>query len=103
MIEKLKAFWAKVESDAALLWERDKVFFIAFIGLIAVAKFRDVLIQLIMGSAKKLEDDTIKKDAVLLADENKANDQANTLVKDAEKKAEDSKNIPVNEDWYKKK
>src|SRR5882672_6409764 len=103
MIEKLKAFWAKIESDAAELWEKDRLFFIAFIGLIAVAKFRDILIRLIVGSAKKLEDDTAKKDAVLLADENKANDQADALVKDAEQKAEDAKNIPVNTDWYKKK
>lgn len=103
MIEKLKAFWSKIESDAAELWAKDKVFFIAFIGLIAVAKFRDVLIQLIVGSAKRLVDDTQKKSDALSGEETKANDQANALVKDAEQKAADAQATTVDEDWYKKK
>lgn len=102
MIEKLKAFWAKVTGDAAELWEKDKIFFIIFGVLIAIAKFRDVLIQLIVGAAKHTVEETEKKSTELQDDQNKANNQANDLIKDAEKKAADA-NAPVDEDWYKKK
>jgi anionic cell wall polymer biosynthesis LytR-Cps2A-Psr (LCP) family protein len=99
MLDKLKALWAKINQPLADIWEKDKVFFIIFGLVILVAKFRGVLIDLIVGQAKKTVDSAQKEDEKLSKEEKSDSDQADALVaKSDELPKEEPK---VTEDWYK--
>lgn len=101
MDEKLKAFWAKLNSDIADLWEKDKLFLIIFGVLILVIKFRSILIDLIISNSKTIFNDAKKEDANLKQQEDQANQAADQLVKHAE---EIGKNEgTVTDDWNTKK
>jgi len=86
--------------DFKALWEKNKILFFILIPLILIVKFRDILISLIVSGGKKALEDAQKKDGELAATEVNANNQANKLVEDAKKLAENK--TPVDEDWYKK-
>src|ERR1035437_2398125 len=96
----LKAFLLKLNTGAKELWEKDKVFVIVFGLLILIVKFKDVLISLLVASAKRTVEDAQKKDATLATQESQANTQADALVQKA--KDEASKETPVGTDWHKK-
>jgi hypothetical protein len=98
---KLKAIWAKVNSDAADLWQRDKAFFVAFAALIAFVKFRDILINLMVALAKREYTGAQKQDAKLATQENQASTQADALA--AQAAALPATETPVTEDWNKPK
>ena len=57
------------------------------------------MISLLVSSAKKIDENAKKQDTVLAAQENKANDEANALIKKAEE--EPLKEKPVGDDWNK--
>lgn len=103
MLDKLKQFFADLEErakqDWKLIWNSSKGYIIAFGALIAVIKFREIIISLLVSGAKKIDENAKKQDAVLVAQENKANDEANALVKQAQE--EPSKEKPVTDDWNK--
>ena len=100
MKEKLQAFWAKVNQDAKDIWNKDKGFFIAFGVLILFVKFRDLLIDLLLNSAKRVSDNAKKEDGKLANEESQANSQANDLIKKAQDLPNQQK--PIDRDWYKK-
>lgn len=93
-------FLDKFKLDAKTLWDNHKLFLIFFGALILIVKFRDVLIDILVSSSKKLLQDTKDKDKVLVNEENKAKDDAAALVQKA--KDEPLKEKPVDDDWYKK-
>jgi hypothetical protein len=99
MDQKLKAFWAKINSSVADLWAKDKLFLILFGVLIVIVKFRDVFLSILINSAKRLFDNAQKKDAALSQEETADKTKANQLVQDA--KDAPSKQKPVDADWYK--
>lgn len=99
MDEKLKAFWAKLNTDVKTLWSGNKMFLIGFGLLILIVKFRNVIIDLLVANSKTVLNDAVKKDTELKAEEDKANNAANKLVDEA-KKLSDNKPT-VDEDWYK--
>lgn len=82
------------------LWNNHKLFLIVFGILIVVIKFREVLIDILVTSAKTLLANTKKESATLQAEQDEANKKADDLVKKA--KEEPSKNEPSDDDWYKK-
>lgn len=94
------SFLEKLKMDPKTLWNDHKVFLICFGALILIVKFRDVLIDILVASAKSLLKDTKAKDAVLANEEQKAKDDADALVRKA--KEEPLKEQPVDDDWYKK-
>lgn len=89
----IKAYFAKFSVPAAILGLTVTV-------LLLVAKFKDLLIGLLVGSSKKLLADTQAQDGKLAAEESAANNQANTLVDEAKKLGEEKPT--VTDEWYKK-
>ncbi|HXN74905.1 MAG TPA: hypothetical protein VN855_00250 [Candidatus Acidoferrum sp.] len=100
MLEKLKAFWAKINSDVADLWQKDKAFVLLFGVLILIVKFREILISLIVANSKHLFDKAQKESDALQTQENTDNATAEKLEEDA-KKLSDS-NTPVDDNWNRK-
>jgi len=100
-MNSLKAFLAKLKQQLIDLFDKEKGLFILIAVGVVVVKFRDILISLLVGSAKRVEDNAIKQDAKLASQENTANTQADALVVQAQQ--EPSKEQNVDKDWYKKK
>jgi len=100
MGSNLKALWAKIKATVSDLWDKDKGIFllIAIAGLIV--KFRDIIIDLLINSAKNVEKSANKQDVKLATQENDAKAQADQAVQQAA--AEPAKEEPVTDDWYKK-
>ena len=99
MGEKLKAIWAKTNSDVKELWNKDKVFLFVFGFLILVVKFRDFLINQLVSGGKKVEDKSQKQSDVLATQENQDSQQASQLVQQAQDLPQTEK--PVDDDWNK--
>src|SRR5271165_2767383 len=95
----LQAFWAKVNQDIKTIWAQDKVFLIAFGALILTIKFRDIIIDLLVSSAKRIFTKAQSQNSQLQQQENTANAQADQLVKEAQQLPSTEK--PISEDWYK--
>lgn len=111
MLERLKTICASIEAiykgiitkasqDAKDIWNQDKAFFFLAGALILTIKFRQILINIIIGNAKDLFNSAQKQDAKDQNLENKANAQADQLVQDAQQAP--AQEQPVNTDWNKK-
>lgn len=99
--EQQPSFLEKFKMPFSVLWDQYKGFLIVFSVLILIFKFREVIIDILISSAHKTVSDATKQDSKLHGEENAANDQANSLRKEASDMAN---NKPViNEDWNKKK
>lgn len=95
------SFLEKFNLPFSTLWAQYKVFFFVCGLLVLIFKFREVIIDMLVSSAHKTVSDATKQDAALKLEENKANDQANELRKEANSLPQ---NKPVvDEDWNKKK
>lgn len=95
------SFGDKLQMDFKDLWNNHKVFFVVFGLLVLIVKFREVLINILISSAKKTMEEAKKEDANLSSQENQAKADADALVKKAQE--EPSKEQPVDADWFKKK
>lgn len=93
----LKAFWTKLTTDVGQLWQSDKAFLIAFGAIILAIKFHNILISLVVASARNLFNSTENKTSQIQNQENQANTQANQLVDDANKLPDSE--TSVNDDW----
>ena len=99
-MQKLKELWAKVKQQITDLWDKDKgIFLLIAIAAIAV-KFRDLLIDILINSGKRVKENADKKDSKLANQENQANAQAEELIKKASEEGQNQP--PVGDDWYKK-
>lgn len=94
------SFLEKLQAPVDTLWKEYRAFLIVFGIIILIVKFRDVIIDLIVGSAKQTVDNTEKKDAQLKSEEKQANDQANQLRQEANTLSDNQ--APVTDDWNKK-
>jgi len=98
--ENKPSFLEKLNMPLSQLWSQYRLFLIGFGVLILIFKFREVIIDLLVSSARKTVDEAQKQDTQLRQDETKANTQANDLRQQAE---DLGKNKPkVDEDWHKK-
>ena len=69
MLDKLKQFFVNLEEKAKqdwkLIWNSDKGYIFVFGALVAIVKFRDLIISLLLNSAKKIDENAKKQDAAL--------------------------------------
>jgi hypothetical protein len=100
MDEYLKELWAKAVAKLKEVWEKNKLFILILIPLLILAKFRDLVIDILVSSSKKLMEKTKKADAQLKQEQDSANNAANKIISDADKLSENKPD--VDEDWYKK-
>ena len=99
MDQILKNFWSKLNGDIGELWKNNKVFLIVFGVLILVVKFREVIINILVSSARRAMENAKEQDAVLKGNQDSANNAANQLRDDAVKLGENKP--PVDENWNK--
>lgn len=100
MGDRLKAIWAKVKEQVAGIWDKDKGIFFLVALVALIVKFRDLIIDILVNSAKRVKENADKKDEKLAAEEIDLKKQADQAVQDAQN--EPSKQQPVDDDWYKK-
>jgi hypothetical protein len=100
MDQYLKELWAKAVAKLKEVWEKNKLLILIIIPLLLLAKFRDVIIDILVSSSKKLVDKTEKKDVALKKEQDRANDEANRIIAEADRKSENKPE--VDEDWHKK-
>lgn len=100
MDEKIKALWASAVAKLKEVWNKNKILFFIIIPLLIIAKFRDVIIQILVASGKKLMEQARKQDGQLRQEANDANNKANSLINQAD--GRDDNKPPVGEDWHKK-
>lgn len=93
MWERIKKIWNSLPLTAKLGVAATAV-------ALFVMKYRDVMMSIILGSAKRLMDKTEAQDQELAKEENAAKEEANKLVKEAMDLP--SQKDPVDKDWYKK-
>lgn len=101
MNEKIKAVLDTAKQQVKDFWNTYRVYIVGFTGFFLFIKFRDVLIDLLVNSGKRIMDDTKKQDEQLAKEENDAKAKAAALQAQAQKELEPKE--PVGDDWYKKK
>lgn len=94
------SFQDKMQMDAKELWADHKIFFIIFGVLLIVVKFRDLIIDILVSSAKRTVDSAKKEDSQLAKQEGDASKAADDLV--AKANSEAGKEQPISDDWNKK-
>lgn len=94
------SFIDKFKSPISTLWDNHRTFLIIFGIAILIFKFREVIIDLLVSSARKTVSEAKEKDSVLKSEQNQANDQADQLRREAEALSKDKPK--VDEDWNKK-
>lgn len=102
MNEKIKAVVDGVKQQAKDLWNNYRVYIIGFTGFFLFLKFRDVLVDLLVSSGKRVMDDSKKKDEQLAKEEDDAKAKAAALQAQIAQEAAAPKE-PIDNDWYKKK
>jgi hypothetical protein len=100
MSEKLKAYYNAAKANVVAFVQANKAILIGFLSILAVFKFRDFLMDLLLNSAKRIGQQAQEKDKVLAEQESNANTQANHLIEQAEKAKEETPQ--ADENWYKK-
>ena len=93
------SFLDKFKMPFSQLWEKHKLFLFIFGLLIVLVKFREVIIDILISSARAKFEDAKQKDANLAGQQNAANNKANQLIDNANKM--DQNKPEVKEDWHK--
>jgi len=97
---KIAALWQSIKKQWTDVWDKDKgIFFLVALAAV-VLKFRDILIDILINSAKNVEKNANKKDEKLASQEADLKTQADAQVQKAQD--EPKKETPVDDDWYKK-
>jgi hypothetical protein len=94
-----KSLWSKLNADLKALWQQDKLFVVVFGAIIAIIKFRQALIGLLIWSSKNLFNSTTQTTNSIQQQENADNNQANQLINDANQLQNTEKT--TSDDWYK--
>jgi len=97
---KLQAFWAKVKQQIVDLWDKDKGIFLLIAIAAIVVKFRDLFLDYLINSAKRVDKNAQKQDSKLSDQETQLKQQADAAVQQAQE--EPKKEAPVDDNWYKK-
>lgn len=92
-LASVKAFFGRIGIGIAILGVSIGIFLL-------IAKYRDLLIDILTASSKRVLDSAQKQDEKLAAQENLANSQANALVDEANKLNNEKPSI--DDDWNKK-
>jgi hypothetical protein len=97
---KLAAFWAKVKQQFVDIWDKDKGIVVLVAIVAVIVKFRDILLDYLINSAKNVDKNAQKQDSKLADQETQLKQQADAAVQQAAQ--EPQKEEPVTDDWYKK-
>lgn len=82
------------------LWAKNKIFFILLLPVIILAIFKDILMEYLIGSARKMTREAREKDGKLKSDLDKINAKADEMKRQADELGkEDPEDDP---DWHKK-
>ena len=99
--DALSVFYARLTADLKFMLSNDRIFLVIFGVLILVIKGASVMANILIFKSKAEVAVANKENAVLQAQENAANNQANALIKDAN--ALPGQEKPVDGNWDKKK
>lgn len=100
MGEQIKALASKAWAGFKGMSVQAKTAIVFVVSALLVAKYRDALIDLLLGSSKRVLKDAQAQDATLAAKEDAAKAQATALVDEANKLNQTSPT--VDENWNKK-
>lgn len=85
------------------LWNNNKILFFVLLPLVLIVFFRDLIMELLIGSVRKEVRETKDKDAKLKAEQDAANKEAERLKAEADKIDKDIENgKDPDKDWHKK-
>ena len=85
------------------LWENNKILFWILIPLVLIVFFKDLILDLLIGSARRISNAARQKDESLKSKEDRANNEANRLRDEANRIQNEIDNINPGEDWNNKK
>ena len=88
------------------LWANNKLLFFIALPLIILFVFRDLILSLLVGSARKVSAEAKKEEEKLQTEINQADKDAAVARTEADaagKRVEDRKEDDISEDWNKKK
>ena len=100
MLDKVRQFFSNLKSDLKVLWLRNAGIIIIASVVFVFLKFRDLLLDIFIGSAKRLFKQTEQKSDQLGEQEKQLSSQGDALQKQANDLP--STEQPVAPDWYKK-
>jgi hypothetical protein len=100
MEETQHTFLEKFSLPWPTMRDKYKIFFIAFGALILIFRFRELIVDLLVSSSRKVVKEAIQQNQALREEEIKANTESNDLRKQAEYLA--NKSVSIGEDWNKK-
>lgn len=83
------------------LWKNNKLLFIIAIPLILIVVLRDVIMNLLIGSARKIANKAKVEDSKLKAEEDRLNAEADKKREEADKLGEKADNVEKDENWHK--
>lgn len=98
--EQVQAGLNSVKSALKALWDHNKLLISLVIAALAVAKYRDLLMNLIAAASKRLLKNTQEKSDKLTNQSNSLSQQADDLANKA--KHEGDNKPSVDDDWFKK-
>ena len=94
----------KLESDLLACFQRNKTIFSVLVVpllIVCVIKFRDIIIDFLIGDSKKIVSNASKQDAKIEAVQNADETKANQEVAAAQAIAKEEKTETVDVNWYK--
>ena len=93
------SLWKRLKTQATDLWDKDKGIFLLIAIAAIIVKFRDLFLDFLINSAKRVDQNAQKQDSALANQENQLKQQADAAVQQATKDA--PKDGPVDDNWYK--
>jgi hypothetical protein len=84
-------------------WESNKLVFFLLLPILLIILFKDLIMEILIGTARKQTEATKAKDEKLKDQFDTINDEANALKKESDNVGKQSENIPDDEDWNKKR
>ena len=97
MLDKLKVIGSTLKNQLSDIWNRSKIFLLAIAGLVLALEFQKLKEFFLAYMGQKEINKAENKDQNLTAQENKANAQADALVKDSQELPKTEE--PVGDDW----
>ncbi|CAK9249685.1 unnamed protein product [Sphagnum jensenii] len=94
------SLWQRIKQQCIDIFNKDKGIFLLIAIAAAIVKFRDIFLNILINSARRVDANAKKEDVGLAAQETQAKEQADAAVQQAQQDA--PKDTPVDDNWYKK-
>lgn len=83
------------------LWENNKILFVLLLPLVLILLFKDLLLELLVGSVRVKTKQTAEEDKKLKSEQDAINDAANKLKSEADELGKKAEKVDEREDWNK--